>query len=140
MHIGRMPPYIVPTEEIALKATRASGPGGQHVNRSATRIEAVWNVLESPTLSESQRHRLLRKLGTRIDGKGNMRVVSDAQRSQAQNRAGAVARLRSLVSAALVVPRVRKPTRPTKGAVERRIKEKKAHGRKKADRRAPPDD
>lgn len=135
-----MSPFTVPTGEIELKASRASGPGGQHVNRSSTRIEAVWNVIESPSLSDSQRHRLLRKLGKRIDGRGNLRVVSDAQRSQAQNKAGAIARLRSLVSAALVVPKPRKPTKPTKGSVERRIAGKKARGRKKAERRAPPEE
>ncbi|MEX1050600.1 MAG: alternative ribosome rescue aminoacyl-tRNA hydrolase ArfB [Gemmatimonadales bacterium] len=132
--------FTIPLDEITLKATRASGPGGQHVNKTSSRIEAVWNVFESPTLAESQRARILRKLGTRIDGRGNLRVVSDAQRSQVQNRAAAIARLQSLVATALVLPKVRRPTKPTKGAVERRIAQKKAHGARKRDRRKSDDD
>jgi len=135
-----MRPFTVPLGEIVLKATRASGPGGQHVNRSATRVEAVWNVLESATVSEAARARLLRKLGTRIDGRGNLRVVADAQRSQAQNRAAAVARLQALVSAALIVPKPRKPTRPTRGSVERRLTQKKTQSARKRERRPPADD
>lgn len=135
-----MAAYEVPLAEITLKATPSSGPGGQHVNRSSTRIEATWNVLESPTLSEAQRHRLLRKLGKRIAGDGTLRVVADGERSQAQNRAGAIARLRAVVADALVVPRTRKPTRPTKASVERRITEKKQRGRRKAERREPADE
>jgi ribosome-associated protein len=138
--LGIMIPFTIPIPEIELKATRASGPGGQHVNKTSSRIEAVWNVFDSPTLAESQRDRLLRKLGKRIDGRGNLRVVADAQRSQAQNRAAAIARLQALVSEALVVPKPRKATKPTRGAVERRMAEKKAHGARKRERRRPDDD
>ena len=134
-----MPAYQIPAVEITLKASRAGGPGGQHVNTSSTRIEAVWNVLESPSLSEARRHRLLRKLGTRIDSRGNLRVVAGARRSQAQNKAGAIARLRALVQQALAVPKARVPTRPTRGAIERRIEAKKRRGARKRERQAPED-
>lgn len=127
----------VPWSELDFHATRAGGPGGQHVNRSATRVELWWNVATSPSLTEDQRARLLRRLATRIDQAGFLRLVSGARRSQLQNREAAVERFRDLVAAALVVRRPRKATRPTRGSVERRIAEKKRRGSVKRDRRKP---
>ena len=96
-----------------------------------------WNVLASPSLTEDQRTRLLSRLATRIDQAGFLRLVSGARRSQLQNREAALERFRDLVAGALMVPRPRKPTRPTRGSVERRISDKKRRGSVKRDRRKP---
>jgi len=134
-----MPPFVVPEAELDIRATRAGGPGGQHVNKASTRIEVVWDVAASPALSDAQRARLLATLASRLDGRGRLRVVADATRSQLRNRERAVARLHEIVRAALRVPRRRKPTRPSKAAVERRLEAKRQRGARKRGRR-PPDD
>lgn len=131
------PELRIPWSELEFHATRAGGPGGQHVNRSATKVELWWNVLTSPSLTEDQRTRLLSRLATRIDQAGFLRLVSGARRSQLQNREAALERFQDLVAAALTVPRRRKPTRPTRSSVERRIAQKKRRGSVKRDRRKP---
>ena len=131
------PTLRIPWNELEFRATRAGGPGGQHVNRSATKVELWWNVLASPSLTEDERTRVLSRLATRIDQAGFLRLVSGARRSQLQNRDATVERFRELVAAALRVPRPRKATRPTRGSVERRIAEKKRRGSVKRDRRNP---
>jgi len=119
------PALRIPWRELAFHATAAGGAGGQHVNRSATRIELRWNVLESRSLSEAQRTLLLSRLARRLDRAGRIRVVSDARRSQRQNRDAAVERFTALVASALHVARSRKATRPTRSSVERRLESKK---------------
>jgi ribosome-associated protein len=131
--------FIVPETELEIRATRAGGPGGQHVNKAATRIEVVWDVTASPSLTEGQRARLRSRLASRLDGRGRLRVVSDASRSQRRNLETAVARLRHVVAAALRVPRPRKPTRPPKAAIERRLEAKRRQSARKRNRR-PADD
>ena len=129
-------PFLtIPREELVVRASRSSGPGGQHVNTSSTRIEIVWNVLESPSLTEWQREGLVKRLATRIDSKGNVRVVSQAGRSQLQNREIAMARLAERIAAALIEPKKRRPTKPTKGSKDRRIEAKKRRGQLKRNRR-----
>jgi ribosome-associated protein len=135
-----MAPYIVPEAELEIRATRAGGPGGQHVNKTSTRIEVVWDVAASPSLTDEQRSRLLARLAPRLDSRGRLRVVSDASRSQRRNLEAAVERLRETVQRALHVPKPRKPTRPSKAAVERRLETKKRRAAKKQKRRDPPDD
>lgn len=130
----------IPRSELEFRATRSGGPGGQHVNTSSTRIELVWNVADSPSLWEDERARLLEKLAHRIDGEGNIRVVSQGQRSQLQNREAATERLATLVARALVVPRQRKPTRPTRASKERRLEQKRRRGSIKRERRRREDD
>lgn len=122
-------------EELSFRATRSGGPGGQHVNTSATRVELRWNVAESPSLSDEQRRRLLERLGSRIDARGYLRVVADERRSQLRNREAAVARLNSLVSDALKQLKKRKKTRPPRAAAEKRLDEKRHRGNVKRDRR-----
>ena len=107
----------IPLAEIAIRATPSSGPGGQHVNRSSTRVEAVWNVAGSPVLTEAQRTRLLLRLASRLDGEGNLRVVASDHRSQLRNRTEALERLAGAVARALVMPKTRRATRPTRALV-----------------------
>jgi ribosome-associated protein len=132
--------FVVPEVELRVRASRAGGPGGQHVNKSATRIEVVWNVATSPSLSDEQRARLLDRLRPRLDRRGRLRVVADEFRSQARNRTAAVARLRAVVAEGLRVRRPRKPTKPTAGAVEQRLGEKHRRAARKRDRQPPADE
>jgi ribosome-associated protein len=134
------PALSIPLAEIVIRATPSSGPGGQHVNRSSTRIEAVWSVAFSPALTETQRGRLLLRLASRLDGDGNLRVVASDRRSQLQNRAAALERLAGVVSRALAVPKARRATRPTRASKERRLESKKRRGETKRERRRPHDD
>ena len=124
-------PLAIPRSELTARATRAGGPGGQHVNTSSTRIELLWNPTRSHALDGALRSRLIEQLASRLDGAGNIRVVSAEHRSQLQNRQAAEARLAELVRKALVVPKPRKKTKPTKASKERRLEAKKQRGEKK---------
>jgi ribosome-associated protein len=121
----------LPLEEIELRASRSSGPGGQHANVTESRVEAVFDVAASPTLSPQQRQRLEAALGARVTA-----VAQDA-RSQARNRELALERLAEKLAAALEVPKQRRSTRPTRTARERRIAEKRRRGERKRERRRP---
>jgi ribosome-associated protein len=122
---------VIPMAEIELRASRSSGPGGQHANVTASRIEAVFDVEASPTLSEAQRHRLLERAGAQVTA-----VAQDA-RSQARNRELALERLRKKVAAAIAVPKKRRPTRPGPAARERRLEQKRRRSERKQQRRKP---
>lgn len=126
----------IPRAELSYRATRAGGAGGQHVNTSSTRIELLWNLTATQALDEEARARVATKLASRLDGEGNLRVVSSARRSQAQNREAAEARLAELVRGALAVPRRRKATKPTRASKEARIGEKKKRSETKRQRRS----
>jgi ribosome-associated protein len=125
----------IPRSELEVRATRAGGPGGQHVNKSSTRIELTWNIESSRVLTDEQRNRLRDKLGGRMDGSGSIRVVASESRSQARNREDAERRLAALLKRALVVPKARRKTRPSRSAVEKRLRSKKKTSEKKRDRR-----
>lgn len=129
------PRLAIPRTELDTKATRAGGPGGQHVNTSSTRIELRWNVRTSRALDDALREQLLARLAGRLDADGNVRVVASEYRSQLQNRDAAEARLAALVRAATAVPKRRKPTKPTRTSVARRIEGKRRQSEKKAARR-----
>ena len=126
---------FIPATELEVRASRSGGPGGQHVNTSSTRIEVVWNVRSSAALNDAQRARLIEQLSSRLDAAGNIRIVSSETRSQRQNREIAEERLGTTIRGALVIPRKRRKTKPTRGAVERRLAEKKKHSGKKSERR-----
>lgn len=130
----------IPRGELETRATRSGGPGGQHVNTSSTRVEVAWNVRSSVALTAAQRERILVALASRLDSAGLLHVVSSDTRSQRQNRALAEARLAELVRRALVVPKARKRTRPTRAAVEKRLAGKKLQSRKKEDRKGGAED
>lgn len=125
----------IPRTELAARASRASGAGGQHVNKTASRVEIIWNVVRSPSLDDEQRARLLARLASRISETGELRVVASDTRSQLRNRELAELRLAELVRSALLVPRKRKPRRPTRAAKEARLQAKRHHAEKKRDRR-----
>ena len=127
----------VPDDEIEFRASRSGGPGGQHANRRATRVEARWNVKEARGLTDEERRRLMRRLKNRIATDGTLRVVAVEERSQYRNRRLAAERLRELVEEALKVRKRRKPTRPPKSVDEARLEEKRRRGRLKRKRRPP---
>lgn len=130
----------IPRTELVYRASRAGGAGGQHVNTSSTRIELLWNVRQTQALDDAQRARVEEKLASRLDGEGWLRVVSSARRSQGQNREAAEERLVTMIRGALVVPKRRKATKPSRGAKEARLAEKKKRGDTKRQRRTGPFD
>jgi ribosome-associated protein len=121
----------IPRSELDFRASRSSGAGGQHVNKTSSRIEVFWNPLSSRALTDEQRERLRHKLATRINTDGRIRVVASDMRSQSRNKELAEERLADLVRAALVVPKKRRPTKPTKAAKEARLESKKRQSHKK---------
>jgi len=130
----------IPRHELLVRASRAGGAGGQHVNKTSSRIEIRWNVRTSTALDEPARARVLAKLASRLDGEGNVRVVSSEMRSQLQNRTRAEQRLAQLIAKALVVPKARKRTKPSRAAKENRLQEKKKQSERKRNRRSGFDD
>ena len=125
----------IPRSELDVRVSRASGAGGQHVNKTSSRVEIFWNVLTSRALDDEQRSRLREKLASRLTSDGSVRVVASDMRSQSRNRELAEERLAELVRRALVVPKKRRATKPTKAAKEARLESKKRHSTKKAERR-----
>jgi ribosome-associated protein len=125
------PALAIPLSEIAVRASRSSGPGGQHANVTASRVEASFDVLASASLSPAQRERLLDKAGPRVV------AVAQDERSQARNRQLALERLRERLASALTPARPRRPTRPTSASRERRLAEKRRASERKRERRPP---
>ena len=124
----------IPLREITVRATRSSGPGGQHANTTATRVEATFDVAASQSLTDEQKRRIIARAGPRVT------AVAQDERSQARNRELALERLARRLSSALAVRRPRRTTRPTKGSVERRLTSKRARSERKRDRRPPASD
>jgi ribosome-associated protein len=125
------PELALPLSEVELRTSRSSGPGGQHANVTASRVEAVFDVEESGVLTDRQRELLRARHGDRVTA-----VAQDA-RSQARNRELALERLREKLAAGLAVPKRRRPTRPGKAAKERRLDTKRRRSERKAARRRP---
>lgn len=131
---------VIPNDELEIRFSASGGPGGQHANKAATRVELVWDVASSRVLGPRQRERILRRLATRIDGSGSLRVQSDRRRSQVRNREDAEARLADLVADALRPAKPRVATRPSAAANEARLLGKRRRSQKKAGRRIIPDE
>jgi len=121
----------VPLADIVLRTSRSSGPGGQHANVTASRVEAVLDVAATSALTDEQKRRVAGRAGPRL-----VAVAQDA-RSQARNRELALERLRDRLAAALAVPRARRATRPTAASRRRRLEAKRHRGERKAGRRRP---
>ena len=112
-------------KEIRFKTTRASGPGGQHVNKTDSRVELYWDLYESGCLTEAQKARLMDQLGNRVSSAGILILTCETHRSQHRNREDVMERFINLISRGLVKPKERRATRPTRVSVEKRLKEKK---------------
>jgi ribosome-associated protein len=121
----------VPLSEIELRVSRSSGPGGQHANVTASRVEAIFDVAGSPSLSEEQRKRVMARVGPRLT------AVAQDTRSQARNRELALERLRARLASALSVPRTRHATRPSKASRTERLESKRRRSDVKRARRRP---
>jgi ribosome-associated protein len=122
---------VIPLGEVELRASRSSGPGGQHANVTASRVEATFDIEGSETLPSAVRDRLLERLGPRVS------AIAQDERSQHRNRAIALERLRTRLADALYVKPKRRPTRPGRAARERRLQEKRSQSERKQARRPP---
>ena len=127
----------IPPTELHFQFSRSSGPGGQHVNRTASQVELTFDVLGSPSLNEAQRARVLSKLKSYIDTRGILHLTSQTTRSQHRNRAEVVERFVLLLQRALHVPKRRIPTKPSAAAEARRLVEKQRTRVIKQQRRRP---
>ena len=124
----------IPLSELRYQFSRSGGPGGQHVNRTATQAELTFDVRRSAGLDDFQRARVLSKLGSAIDSRGILHLTCQTTRSQARNRAEVTERFQRLLRQALHVPKPRRPTRPGRASVERRLQEKRRAGMLKQER------
>jgi ribosome-associated protein len=130
----------IPAAELSWRFSRSSGPGGQGVNTTDSRVELSWDLAGSEVLPAAVRERALERVGNRLVN-GVLTVTASEHRSQLRNREAAAARLAGIVAGAIAPPpRARRPTRPSRGAVERRIAEKKRRSEIKRNRRASPGD
>jgi ribosome-associated protein len=134
------PGLTIPEAELQWRFSRSSGPGGQHVNTSDSRVQLTWDAAESPVLSEEQRARILERV-TRRTAAGAITVTVSERRSQLRNREAALDALRALVRDALAPPEApRRPTRPTRGSQRRHLAAKQQRSETKQRRRRPTDD
>jgi ribosome-associated protein len=122
---------VIPVTEVELRASRSGGPGGQHANKTASRIEATFDVRASASLSDAQKARVAGRLGPRVT------AVAQDTRGQARNREIALERLRSRLAVAVAPRKQRRATRPGRAAKERRLSSKRRQSERKRDRRRP---
>ncbi len=124
----------IPLSELRYRFSRSSGPGGQNVNRTATRVELLFDVANSPSLTQHQRQAIERRLGNLIDHRGVLHLTSQSSASQLLNRQDVTVRFQSLLREALRPRRPRRPTRPTQASRERRLGQKRQRGELKRGR------
>ena len=127
----------IPVAELRFQFVRSSGPGGQHVNRSATQVELTFDLANSPSLSGEQKARARLALKSYVDKDGILHLASQTFRSQLQNREDVTARFVELMRRALHIPKKRRPTRPTAGSKERRLESKRRRSIIKRERHTP---
>jgi ribosome-associated protein len=125
---------VIPDDELEWKFIRASGPGGQNVNKVSSAVQLRFLLPRNSSLPVAARNRLRAMAGQKLVDDGSILIFARSERSQEQNRRAALARLAALIRAAMIEPKLRKKTRPTKGSQERRIETKKRRGAAKAQR------
>ena len=130
------PELRLPQSEVQYRTTRSSGPGGQHVNKTETQVELLFDVAHSPSLNDAQRQRILSQLKNLIDQEGVLHLTAHSERSQLRNREIVTARFQAVLAAALRVPKKRRPTKPTAASKAKRIESKKRRGQIKQLRRS----
>lgn len=128
---------VIDSSELSVAFVRSSGPGGQHVNKTSTQAQVRWTPARSASLSDAQRQRIATRLKARLTTNGEMILSCDQHRSRERNLAEVIARLGRVVSAALQVPKTRRPTKPTKGSKRRRVESKKRRSETKKLRQKP---
>jgi ribosome-associated protein len=125
------------TKELQFKAIRSSGPGGQHVNKTSSKVEVHFNIEKSDAFSESEKERLLERLASRINSEGSIVLQCGETRSQHRNKAIVIQRVLDLLSQNLKVKKKRKKSKPSKSAIEKRLRSKKQRALKKSHRKPP---
>ena len=134
------PGVVLPERELTWQFSRSGGPGGQNVNKVETKVELRFSPATSDAFSETQRARVMQRLQDRLTNAGELVVVSDRYRHQLRNRQDAIEKLAAIVRTALKQPKKRRPTKPSRGAVQRRLTEKKQRSETKRRRKATLDD
>ena len=128
----------IPLEELEFRVSRSSGPGGQGVNTTDSRVELRFDLAGSPSIPPEAKERAMRRLASRLDSAGRLRLIAQNQRSQLANRRDATQRFAALLATALEVPRPRKPTRPSGNVTVRRLEDKRRRAATKRLRQRPP--
>jgi ribosome-associated protein len=131
--------FVIPIDELEFRASRSSGPGGQGVNTTSSRVELRWDVMTSRVPTGAQRELLLERLGHRLTDDGVLILHGSEHRSQHRNREAVIARLQAIVADAIVPPTPRRATRPTRASIRRRMDAKRARSRTKGLRQPPED-
>ncbi len=130
----------LPASEVQYRFARSSGPGGQHVNKTETQVELLFDVAHSPSLNDAQRQRLASQLGSLIDQNGVLHLTAQAERSQLRNREIVTVRFQEALAAALRLPKKRRSTKPSAASKTKRLENKKRRGEIKRLRRSAPDE
>lgn len=137
--VASQPQIAPPLAELRFSFARSSGPGGQNVNKVESKVVLRWDVARSRSLRADVRARFLARFATRITNEGELVISSQRYRDRERNVADCVEKLRGMLAEVAVAPKRRRPTRPGRGARERRLAGKRAQARKKAERRTPPE-
>jgi ribosome-associated protein len=138
--IAISPSLFIPLSELSFAVSRSGGPGGQHVNKTETRVELLFDVVHSPSLTDHQRAKILHALANRIDGEGVLHITVSQERSQMRNKHIAMERFREILARALAPRRKRVATKPSGSSREKRLRVKKVVGEKKKRRHVSPED
>jgi len=131
------PWLVIPESEISVEYSRSGGPGGQHVNKTETKVTLRFSVPSSPSLPEAVKNKLMSRMRARLTKEGELLVSVDAHRERQRNMTLAYERMQALLRQALVEQKKRRPTKPSRGAKERRLKDKRQASEKKQNRRKP---
>ncbi len=126
-----MPKFKIPEAEIQLSYSRSSGAGGQNVNKVNSKVTLHWNALLTSALPPAVLDRFLKKFGNKLSSEGVLTIISQIHRSQNLNASDAIQKLQAMIDSVSIPPKLRKPTKPSKSSVLKRISSKKNHGEKK---------